>query len=158
MTARRRPILLATVAALAAAPAAATTVGTCPCPVFQTPSKDCEDCHRVRCRIGGWEIHRQTSDTSWAYEAAAQWTKNCNAYTRAAPWTSMQTACKSVLDACGVVCGKIFPPDASCNYRCALAQGSAVHSCLSFPWPDPPAEGDSAPPAAAAASPGPVYT
>mmetsp|Transcript_12818 Transcript_12818/g.35169 ORF Transcript_12818/g.35169 Transcript_12818/m.35169 type:complete len:156 (-) Transcript_12818:171-638(-) len=140
MPVRGHPILAAAVAALVAAPAATTTVGTCPCPVFQDPSKDCQDCHRVRCRIGGWEIHRQLADATWAYDAASLWVSNCMAYSKAAPWTSMSTTCKSVMDACGTVCGKLFPPDTSCTYRCSLAQGSAAHACLSFPWPEEVAE------------------
>mmetsp|Transcript_51091 Transcript_51091/g.141483 ORF Transcript_51091/g.141483 Transcript_51091/m.141483 type:complete len:160 (-) Transcript_51091:142-621(-) len=139
MTARAFPVLAATVALLGVVPATASQVGTCPCPVFQDPSRDCQDCHRVRCRIGGWEIHRQCSDASWCFDAAKQWVKNCNAYTGAAPWTSMKTACTSVMDVCGLVCGKLFPPQQDCSYRCLLAQGAAAHNCLSFPWPDPPA-------------------
>jgi len=68
----------------------------------------------------------------------------------------MTTTCKSIVDVCGIVCGKLFPPDTSCNYRCALAQGSAAHACLNFPWPEPmaaPAGSSTATAAPAAASP-----
>merc|ERR1712151_981947 len=137
----------------------ADDTGACPCPAGQAVDTDCKDCHRVRCRIGGWAVSRECEGSTWCPKASADWVKNCQAQSDGSPWSSPKTICGSVADACGAVCGAMDPPDKDCAFRCTVAQNAASHTCASFPWPElPPVPTTQFPPSGFGQGPNHVYT